>query len=183
MKKFRFVLYEKFSSTQAYSLVSTQFLCALNIFAGGEKQVSKKAMSEFFSNLSMEALNREDDALQLNFRHLRELCDSIKNLLRSDKALMYDKTPDTFNEYSPLEFEEIKDKNRKIEEEVVENMISGRRLSFPRDTSYTSFSITPQEIAEQSRIRDEANRRTSLAMQSLMRNFQQQRVGQRYLMR
>ena len=130
-----FVLYEKFSSTQAYGLVSTQFLCELNIFAGGEKQPSKKAMSEFFSNLSMQGLNKEDDAVQLNFRHLRELCDSIKNLLRSDKALMYDKTPDTFNEYSPPEFEEIKDKNWKIEEEVVENIISGRRLSLPRDTS------------------------------------------------
>ena len=128
-------------------------------------------MSEFFSNLSMQALNREDDTVQLNFRHLRELCDSIKNLLRGEKALMYDKSPGTFNEYSPPEFEKIKDKYRKIEEEVVENIISGRQLSFPRDTSYMSFPNTPQEIAEHARIRDEANRRTLLAMQPYDEEF------------
>ena len=94
---------------------------------------------------------------------------------------MYNKILDTFNEYSPPEFEEIKDKNRKIEEEVVENIISGRRLSFPRDSSYMSFPNTPQEIAEQVRIREEANRRTSLAMQATMRNFRQRRVGESYL--
>ena len=142
-KNFKIKVGPTFSSTQAYGLVSTQFLCALNIFAGGEKQVFKKAMSKFFSNLSMQALNREDDAVKLNFRHLRELYDSIKNFLRSDKALIYDNTLDTLSKYSPPEFEEIKDKNQKIDEEVVENIISSRRLSFPRDTSYMSFPNTP----------------------------------------
>ena len=58
-----FVLFEKFSSTQAYGLVSTQFLCVLNIFAGGEKKLSKNTMTEFYSNFSMQALNREDDTM------------------------------------------------------------------------------------------------------------------------
>ena len=106
------VLYEKFSSSEAYGLVSTQFLAALNIFAGGERALSKNAMTEFFHNLSIQALNREDDTAQLSFTYLWELCDNIKNLLRSNKALMFDKTPDTFMEYLPSEFEQIKDKKK-----------------------------------------------------------------------
>ena len=137
------VLYEKFSSSEAYGLVSTQFLAALNIFTGGDRALSKNAVTEFFRNLSMQALNREDDTAQLSFTYLRELCDNIKNLLRSDKALMFDKTSDTFMDYSPLEFEQIKDKNQRVEENVVENIISSMRLSFSRDDRYKSFPNTP----------------------------------------
>ena len=164
------LLFEKFNTSHAYGLVSTQFLCALNIFVGGEKELSKNTMSEFFNNLSMQALDREDDTAQLTFEHFKKLCDNMKNL-RSDKALLYDKTPDKFLKYSQPEFEEMKDKNQKIEEEVVENIISGKRLSFLQDTSYMSFPNTPQEIEEQAKIRNEANRRTSLAMQPYDEEF------------
>ena len=41
-----FDFYEKFNST--HCLVSTQFLAAFNIFIGGNKTISKNAMSEFF---------------------------------------------------------------------------------------------------------------------------------------
>ena len=91
----------------------------------------------------MQAQNREDDTIQLNFRYLKGLCDNIKNLFRSNKALMYDKTPDIFMEYSPPELEQVKNKNQEIEENVVENITSGRRLPFLQDTSHMSFPNTP----------------------------------------
>ena len=165
------LLFKKFNTSHAYGLVPTQLLCALNIFVRGEKELSKNAMSEFFNNLSMEALDTEDDTAQLNFEHAKKLCDNMKNLLRSDTALLYNKTTDKFIKYSQSEFEEIKNKNQKIEEDVVENIISGKRLSFPQDTSYMFFPNTPQEIEEQAKIRDEANRRTSLAMQPYDEEF------------
>ena len=56
---------------------------------------------------------------------------------------MYDKTPDIFMEYSPPEFTQVKNKNQEIEENVVENIISSRRPSFPQDASYMSFPNTP----------------------------------------
>ena len=166
-----FELYKKLSSSQVYGLVSTQFLCALNISVGGEKQLSKYAMSKFLSNLSVQVLNRENDTIQLNFRYLKELCDNIKNLLRSDKVLMYNKMPDTFMKYSPPEFEQVKNKNQVIEENVVENIISDRRLFYPQDNSYMSFPNTPREIEEQAKFRDEANKRLLLAMQPYDKEF------------
>ena len=62
----------------------------------------------------MQAQNREDDTIQLNFRYLKELWDNIKNLLRSNKAQMYDKTLDIFMEYSPPELEQVKNKNQQM---------------------------------------------------------------------
>ena len=38
------------------ALVPTQFLCVLNIFLDGNRQMSKDAMTEFYHNLSMQGL-------------------------------------------------------------------------------------------------------------------------------
>ena len=119
----------------------------------------------------MQVLNREDDTVQLNFRHIRELGDNIKLLLRSDKVLMLDKPPDTFMDYSPPEFEEVKDENQKIQDEVVKNIITGNKVPHPRNISYMSFPSTPEQIREQAKIREETDKRFSLAMQSYDEEF------------
>ena len=77
-----FDLYEKFNSTSTRGLVSTQFLAAFNIFIGGNKTISKNAMSEFFPKLSMQALNRDDDGFDIKFDVIEEWNKSIKNYLR-----------------------------------------------------------------------------------------------------
>ena len=48
-----FDLYGNFNSTDAHGLVCVQFLAALIVFLGGNKIISKNAMSAFFHNLSM----------------------------------------------------------------------------------------------------------------------------------
>ena len=55
-----FELYEFFNQTDAHGFVYVQFLAALNSHIGGEKNISKKVMSEFFQNLSLQALNELD---------------------------------------------------------------------------------------------------------------------------
>ena len=60
-----FDLYENFSSTDARGLVCVQFLAALNVFLGGNKIISKNAMTEFFHNLSMQALNEMEDIVKV----------------------------------------------------------------------------------------------------------------------
>ena len=75
-----FDFYEKFNST--HCLVSTQFLAAFNIFIGGNKTISKNAMSEFFPKLSMQALNSDDDGFDIKFDAIEEWNKSIKNYLR-----------------------------------------------------------------------------------------------------
>ena len=101
-----FDLYEKFNST--HRLVSTQFLAAFNIFIAGNKTISKTAMSEFFPNLSMQALNRDDDRIDIKFDAIEEWNKTIKKLLKND----VDRNSDiSFTDFRPEQFEEIKDLN------------------------------------------------------------------------
>ena len=76
-----FDLYENFNSTDAHGLVCVQFLAALNLFLGSDKIISKNAMSEFFHNLSMQALNEMEDRVKLKFDAKNALNKSIDNLL------------------------------------------------------------------------------------------------------
>ena len=42
---------EKFQSGSSYGLAAVQFIAALNVYFGGEKQLSRNVMSEFFHNM------------------------------------------------------------------------------------------------------------------------------------
>ena len=75
-----FDLYENFQSSTAYGLVSTQFLAALKINFGGDKTVSRNAMTEFFHNLSLQALNRDDNWVQLQFDAIIRLNRNLKKI-------------------------------------------------------------------------------------------------------
>ena len=55
-----FELYEFFNQTDAHGFVYVQFSAALNSHIGGEKNISKKVMSEFLQNLFLQALNELD---------------------------------------------------------------------------------------------------------------------------
>ena len=52
--------FEYFNQTDTHGLVCVQLLAALNSDLGGEKNISKNAMSEFFQNLSLQTLNELD---------------------------------------------------------------------------------------------------------------------------
>lgn len=66
-------LYEKFRNTPAHDLVCTQFLAAFNIYVRGDRQLSKHAMTEFYHNLSMQALNKSDDTISLELEVIGEI--------------------------------------------------------------------------------------------------------------
>ena len=76
-----FDLYENFSSTEAHGLVCAQFLAALIVHLGGEKNIFKNDMGEFFHNLSMQALNQSDDRIEIKFDVVNRLNKNINNLL------------------------------------------------------------------------------------------------------
>ena len=141
-----FDLYEKFNSTSTRGLVSTQFLAAFNIFIGGNKTITKNAMSEFFHNLSMQALSRDDNRIDIKFDVMEELNKNIKKLLKDE----VDRNSDiSFIDFRPEQFEEIKDPNQSFEENVVENIMSGNRIDSLQDTDHMSFPNTEQEILVQ----------------------------------
>ena len=55
-------LYESYVGRDMQGLVSVQFLAAFNRFLGGDSEVSRNAMSEFFHNLSWQALTNDNDS-------------------------------------------------------------------------------------------------------------------------
>ena len=58
-------LYKKFRGTDAKGLISVQVLAALNIHLGGDIELSRKTMTEFLHNMSMQALNRQNNNIFL----------------------------------------------------------------------------------------------------------------------
>ena len=77
-------LYERYLSRDMSGLVSVQFLAALNKYLGGNKEISRNAMSEFFHNLSWQALAADNDGILLQFDKIGELIHSINSQLRSE---------------------------------------------------------------------------------------------------
>ena len=75
-------LYEKFRGSNSHGLVSLPFLCALNLYLGGEEQTSKNILTEIYSNLSLGALFSEETSA-LNFRKLADLCAEINIFLNN----------------------------------------------------------------------------------------------------
>ena len=65
-------------------MVCVQFLAALNSHLGGEKNISKNAMSEFFQNLSSQALNELDKTTSIKFDTMNELNKCINDLLMDE---------------------------------------------------------------------------------------------------
>ena len=75
-------LYETYVGRDMQGLTSVQFLAAFNRFLGGDKEISRNAMSEFFHNLSWQALTNDDDSIQIEFKAITELVKSINLLLQ-----------------------------------------------------------------------------------------------------
>ena len=141
-----FDLYEKFDFTSTQGLVSTQFLAAFNIFIGGNKTISKNAMSVFFHNFSIQALSTKEHRIKTKFDAIEALNKSIKRSLKEG-----DQNNINFIDFTTKQFKEIKDPKQLFEENIVENIISGNRVEYPQDTDHMSFSNTEQEILEQSK--------------------------------
>ena len=75
---------EKFQSESSYGLAAVQFIAALNIYFGGEKQLSQNVMSEFFHNMSLQAVTIDDDNVNIEFDAIIELNKNLKSLIRED---------------------------------------------------------------------------------------------------
>ena len=77
-------LYETYVGRDMQGVVSLQFLAAFNRFLGGDKEVSRNAMSEFFHNLSWKALINDNDSIQVQFEAVTTLVQSINHLLQEE---------------------------------------------------------------------------------------------------
>ena len=75
-------LYETYVGSDMQGLTSVQFLAAFNRFLGGDKEICRNAMSEFFHNLSWQALTNDNDSIKIEFTAITELVKSINLLLQ-----------------------------------------------------------------------------------------------------
>ena len=75
-------LYETYLGRDMQGLTSVQFLAAFNRFLGGDREVSRNAMSEFFHNISWQALTNDSDSVKIKFEAITELVKSINSLLQ-----------------------------------------------------------------------------------------------------
>ena len=135
---------EKFHTGPSYGLAAVQFIAALNIFFGGNKELSQNVMSEFFHNLSLQALTIDDNSIEITFDEIIELNRNLKSLIRDDN-----RNEIKINNFEEETFPEIKDKNQLIEEEVVSNIINDVKVNYPRDDENLSFPNTASEILEE----------------------------------
>ena len=77
-------LYNKFKYSDTRGLVSVKFLASFHMYLGGSLNISKKALTEFYHNLSMQALSISSDQAMLKFDAIVELVKSIAQLLRDN---------------------------------------------------------------------------------------------------
>ena len=80
-------LHKKFKATDA--LASIQAIAVLNIRLGGDKDVSKNALTEFLRNLTFQASSKENDDILLSFELVDNLFLNIfERLAKIDQQLI-----------------------------------------------------------------------------------------------
>ena len=153
-----FEIDEKFQSGPSYGLATTDILAAMNLYFDGDKTISQNVMSELFHNFYLQALSIDDDSVKIEF-------DAIITLSKNLKFLIRDDTRNDLNiiDFQQHKFDEIKDKNQLIEEEVVHNINNDVQIDYPQDNQYLNFPNTAFEIAMQSEANDIIEQKTFAA--------------------
>ena len=75
-------LYENYKATKSHALVSFQFLAALNIFFGGDPELSRRFLTEFYQNMTVSTLSTDG---AFTFDAFTDLSTSINLLLRGQR--------------------------------------------------------------------------------------------------
>ena len=74
-------LYETYVGRDMQGITSVQFLAAFNRFLGGNVELSRNAMNEFFHNMSWQALTNDNDSVKIKFEAITDLVKNINFLL------------------------------------------------------------------------------------------------------
>ena len=149
-----FEIHEKFNGSDAYGLISVQFLAALNVFFGGDKLDSQNVMSEYLNNLSLQALTIDDDKYEIQFYEIENLAQKLKANMRD--FIKYDIEIDDGDPFEKT-FSEEKDRMQKIFDEIQNKQLS--TLEYPNQ-DFRVFPDSAEKINEQSKQKKEFERIT-----------------------
>ena len=151
---------EKFKNSSCYGLVSVQFIAALHVFFGGDKELSRNAMSEFLHNLSLQALTIDDDKFEIQFHEIVELNRNLKALMRDDERNEIEIHENHF-EKEMLEAE--RDRTEILEDEVVSNIMNKTKIEHPKE-NFASFPSTSKEITDEANQNETIKRKVEKAL-------------------
>ena len=143
-------LYETYVGRDMQGLTSVQFLAAFNRFLGGDKEISRNAMSEFFHNLSWQALTNDNDSIKIEFTAITELVKSI-NLLLQKK--IYDSKRKTALINTKIQI--LKTNNEIVEQKVVTDILNNDKTDYT--PQYNFPTVKTDEEAERDRINENTN--------------------------
>ena len=152
-------LYETYLGRDMQGLTSVQFLAAFNRFLGGNREVSRNAMSEFFHNLSWQALTNDNDSVKIKFEAITGLVKSINSLLQ--QRIYESKKRAIVTNYNIqkklLEKEalQLKTDNEIAEQKVVTDILNNDKTDYtPR---YNFPTVKTDEEAERARTNENEN--------------------------
>ena len=151
---------EKFKNSSCYGLVSVQFIAALHVFFGGDKELSRNAMSKFLHNLSLQALTIDDDKSEIQFHEIVELNRNLKALMRDDERNEI-KIHENHFEKEMLEAE--RDRTETLEDEVVSNIMNKTKIEHPKE-NFASFPSTSKEITDETNQNETIKRKVEKAL-------------------
>ena len=165
--------YEFFNQIDAHVLVCVQFSAALNSHLGGEENMLKNTMSKFFQNLSLPMLNELDETTNIKFDGIKELNKRINNLLMDEagKFINQENQRPSFNLVN-----NFKSENKKIEEDVVDNILNDFTIEHPQDYDHLFYPNTTDEINKQSQNEEEEKRKLDVVLNERQGKIEKQMV-------
>ena len=120
-------LNEKFQNGPSYGIAAVHFLAGLNIYFGGEKKLSQDVMSELLYNLSYQVLSIDNKKKNTKFEEIIKLNKNIKRLIRDVNR------PNIETVKFENAIDNTKDKVEAMEDEVVNNILTNKKVEFPID--------------------------------------------------
>ena len=131
------------------------FLSGAKYPLGGEKIISKNAMSEFYNNLSMQTLSKSNDKIFINFDAINQLNKNLNNLMIGEiHAFEKQKISTMLEDFDWPIFvvNEQTYNKKKIKNSIVSDIINNKRIDFPTDNNHISLPNSAEEIKQEKSI-------------------------------
>ena len=152
-------LYETYVGRDMQGKTSVQFLATFNRFLGGNVELSRNAMNEFFHNLSWQVLTNDNNSVQIKFEAITELVKSI-NFLLQKKIYESKKRTQEINakiqdKLLEKEIAQIRTKNEQVEREIVKDILKNNTTDYT--PQYTLPTVKTDAENERDKISENKN--------------------------